>query len=204
MRFILASNSPRRKEILSQIRLSFDVIPSSFEEKENGMSPPELVKHFAYMKAKDVYEKVYANKEAGESKQINETFVIGADTIVLCDKVMGKPRDASDAFEMLKALSGKEHYVLTGVSVINAADGSCITEYENTKVSFKALSEKEIETYIQSGEAFDKAGAYAIQGLGSLFVEKIEGCYFNVVGFPVRLFSRIMERMGYSLMNHIG
>ncbi len=193
MRLILASNSPRRKEILSQIGLNFEVIPSRFEENSLELEPEELVKHFAYMKARDVYSRIRGTVET-------DTFVIGSDTIVFCDNIMGKPKNDADAFAMLRRLSNREHYVMTGVSVINAIDGRVVTEYEKTKVYFRAISDDEIKKYISSGEPLDKAGAYAIQGIGSLFVKGIEGCYFNVVGFPIFRFSNIMKALGYNLL----
>lgn len=189
MRIILASNSPRRKELLSQIGLEYDVIPSSFEEKAIHKEASDMVKHFAFNKAADVASSIK-----------NDALVIGADTIVYLDKVLGKPVDEEDAFRMLKSLSGKEHYVLTGLSVIHALTGSFVTEFESTKVRMKPLSDNEILNYIRTGEPMDKAGAYAIQGIGSLFIEGITGDYFNVVGLPLFRLGRILESFGVKLL----
>lgn len=191
MRIILASNSPRRKELLSQIGLDYDVIPSSFEEKITDMEVSELVRHFAYMKAKDVASSVE-----------DDALVIGADTVVYLDEVLGKPRDEEDAFRMLRKLSGREHYVLSGFSVIQAKTGRCTTEFESTKVKIRHLEDYEILNYINTGEPMDKAGAYAIQGLGSLFVEEIKGDYFNVVGLPLYRLGRVLESFGLELLEN--
>lgn len=189
MRIILASNSPRRREILSQIGIQYEVIPSKFEENALNMSPENMVMYFAEEKAMDVAKKV---KE--------EAFVIGADTIVYQNGIMGKPKDNEDAARMLKNLSGVFHGVITGISVVHTPSLNKITDYERTLVKFKNISDDEIHAYIKSGEPMDKAGAYAIQGIGSLLVEKIEGCYFNVVGLPVYRLSKILEGFGYKIL----
>jgi septum formation protein len=193
MRIILASNSPRRKELLSQIGVSFEVIPSKFEEQLVELPPSKLVEHFAYMKAADVASSI---KE--------KALVLGSDTIVCLDEskgmVLGKPRDKADAFDMLRKLSGKQHFVISGISVIDTATGESITAHEVTRVRMKEFSDAEIEAYIRTGEPMDKAGAYAIQGLGSLFVEGIEGDYFNVVGLPLFRLSGMLERFGVKLL----
>ncbi len=190
MRIILASNSPRRREILSQLGVQYDVIPSDYEEKSENNNPYELVMLFAENKAKSVAESI---KE--------KALVIGADTIVYKDEVMGKPKSKADAAGMLKKLSGSTHSVITGISVIQTPEMKIITDYEETIVRFKDISESEIDAYVRSGEPADKAGAYAIQGLGSLLVQGIEGCYFNVVGLPVYKLSVILERLGYKILN---
>lgn len=189
MRIILASNSPRRKELLSQMGLDYDIIPSGFEEKATNMEASELVRHFAYMKATDVASSVK-----------DDALVIGADTIVYLDKVLGKPTDEGDAYRMLQSLSGKEHHVLSGISVIHTLTGRCITEFESTRVKIRQLSENEILSYIRTREPMDKAGSYAIQGLGSLFVEGIIGDYFNVVGLPLFRLGKILESFGVELL----
>jgi len=189
MRIILASNSPRRKELLSQVGVTFEVIPSEFEEHLIELPPEKLVEHFAYMKAKDVAQ-----------AQNEEALVIGSDTIVCLDEIMGKPRNKEDAFNMLKKLSGKHHRVLSGLSIINTATGESMTEHESTRVKMKELSDAEIMAYINTGEPADKAGAYAIQGMGSLFVEGIEGDYFNVVGLPLFRLGKMLESFGLKLI----
>lgn len=193
MNIVLASNSPRRKEILDQLNLKFEVIPSAFEENPVDMEPCALAEHFACMKALDVFEKHRKHFRP-------DTFVIGSDTIVYKDKIMGKPKNPEDAFLMLRSLSGSEHQVISGLSVIHTASGQAITLHDITKVWIRDLTDNEILNYIASGEPQDKAGAYAIQGLGSLFVEKIQGDYFNVVGLPVNKLYRIMQEFGIDLI----
>ena len=189
MRIILASNSPRRKELLSQTGIKFEVIPSSFEENIAELPASKLVEHFAYMKAKDVAESIEG-----------DALVIGSDTIVYCDEIMGKPRNREDAFCMLAKLSGKQHLVISGISIINTATGESLTEHESTRVKIKELSNAEITAYINTGEPEDKAGAYAIQGLGSLFVEGIQGDYFNIVGLPIFRLRKMLEHFGVKLI----
>jgi septum formation protein len=189
MRIILASNSPRRKELLAQLGVAFEIVPSKFEEQAVQLPPSKLVEHFAYMKGSDVVQSI---KE--------EALVIGSDTIVCLDEIMGKPRDQEDAFNMLKKLSGKQHQVLSGLCIINTVTGESLTEHECTKVKMKELSDAEITAYINTGEPMDKAGAYAIQGMGSLFVEGIEGDYFNVVGLPLFRLGKMLEHFGVKLL----
>jgi len=189
MRIILASNSPRRKELLSQIGTVFEVIPSKFEESKVDLPVLKMVEYFAYRKAKDVASLVR-----------DDALVIGADTIVFLDEIMGKPRNREDASNMLKKLSGKRHIVATGLSVINTATGESLTGHESTAVKMKKLSSDEITAYINTGEPSDKAGAYAIQGKGSLFIEGIEGDYFNIVGLPLFRLSMMLEHFGVKLI----
>lgn len=172
---ILASGSPRRQELLQQIGLEFTVIPSSFVEDEGlAGSPPEVAMHNALGKAKSVV----AEMEAG--------LVLGADTVVVCDgQLLGKPKDRDDARRMLQLLSGRWHEVLTAVALIDASTGCVRQELVRTRVHMHALRQDEIEGYLDSGEPFDKAGAYGIQGLAGQFVDRIDGCYFNVVGLPL-------------------
>lgn len=189
MRIILASNSPRRREILSQLGVQYDVIPSDYEEKTADIEPHELVMLFAENKAKSVVNNIKG-----------KALVIGADTIVYKDEIMGKPKTKDDAARMLRKLSGSTHSVITGISVIRTPAMSITTDYEETYVKFKDISEKEIDAYVNSGEVWDKAGAYAIQGLGSLLVQRIEGCYFNVVGLPIYKLSTMLKKFGYEIL----
>jgi septum formation protein len=189
--FILASSSPRRIEILKNLNLEFLVMPSNYEEqiKEN-LSPGETAVHLAKNKAIDVYNRVGGNK-----------LIVAADTIVFCDeKILGKPSNFDDAYNMLKKLSGKKHKVITGICIVNNDLNSILEEFEETVVEFKELSESEIINYIKTGEPMDKAGAYGIQGYGGFFVKGIQGCYFNVVGFPVYKFYSIMGGLGVNLL----
>ena len=174
-RLILASKSPRRRYLLEQAGLEFSVIPSNFEENSIPRSSPEFyVKRLAEAKAKDI------------SQRYPDSWVIGADTIVLIDNTMlGKPGSRSEARKMLRSLSGKTHQVLTGYCICCEATGRFFSETIKTGLCFKELTGLENDWYINSGEPFDKAGAYAIQGIGTFLVKRIHGSYTNVVGLPV-------------------
>jgi septum formation protein len=174
-RLILASKSPRRSDLLEQAGLTFSVIPSDFDESTVAMSDPDsYVIALAESKAIDISEKHPAS------------WVIGADTIVLIDrKILGKPDSQEEARDMLQRLSGKTHQVLTGYCICCKMKNRFFSETVKTDVRFKKLSDAEIEWYIQTDEPFDKAGAYAIQGLGTFLVKRINGSYTNVVGLPV-------------------
>jgi septum formation protein len=181
---ILASRSPRRRELLKLARLPFEVSVSTIEEKmEQGIEPGQLVESLAQMKAIDV------------ARDHDDSVVLGADTVVVFrDRILGKPNSADNAREMLALLSGKTHQVYTGVTIIH--NKTVRTFHESTNVTFWDLSAEEIDAYIQSGESFDKAGGYGIQGLGSLLVKEIYGDYFNVVGLPISRIVRELKRFG--------
>ena len=172
---ILASKSPRRKDLLAQAGLPFRIVPSAVDESGIDAAEPEsLVEILAKAKAQDV---------AGAHP---DSWVIGADTIVLMGgEILGKPESTDMARQMIQRLNGRVHAVLTGYAIYCAAKSICISGVEKTEVHFKHLSQQEIEWYIQTDEPFDKAGAYAIQGLGSFLVKRICGSYTNVVGLPV-------------------
>ena len=174
-RLILASKSPRRSYLLDQAGLTFTVIPSSFDENSVSLSKPETyVKTLAEAKADDV------------AKSYPESWVIGADTIVVIDGIiLGKPDSKEHARTMLKRLSGKTHHVYTGYCICCRAKERVFSNTVKTDVLFKNLADNEIEWYINTSEPFDKAGAYAIQGLGTFIVKSIKGSYTNVVGLPV-------------------
>ena len=175
-RLILASASPRRAALLSQIGLTFEVYPSNLPEPvpPNDVSPEVVTQQLASLKTQDV------------AKRYTEGIVIGADTLVSFEKeLLGKPQNDKHALQMLTKLSNKCHSVVTGVSLINLKENREITWSEVTKVYFRKISKDEILYYIKSSEASDKAGAYGIQGRGAAFVQRIEGCYFNVVGLPL-------------------
>jgi septum formation protein len=175
---ILASGSPRRAEILRTIGWPFEARPANIDEtRRPDEDPLSYVQRLAREKA-----------EAAAAYESTERLVVGADTIVLIDdEILGKPRDQDDARRMLGLLSGKWHAVLTGMALLNRSSSKLSLARELTEVKFAALREDEIEWYIGTGEPMDKAGAYAIQGLGARFVEGIKGDYYNVVGLPVRL-----------------
>lgn len=189
MKIILASASPRRIEILKNINLDIEVIPSMFEEQEIFDNPVEMVSKFAYNKALDVKNRIVEDN----------ALIIAADTIVFKDgKILGKPKNQEDAMNMLKLLRNSVHQVYTGLAVFY--EDNYIVDYEVTDVYFKDITDEEIVGYIKTNEPMDKAGAYAIQGIGSLFVEKIDGCYFNVVGLPISKFYEIIKRMGIKIL----
>lgn len=183
-KIILASGSPRRKEILDKYDLNPLVIKSQASEIINdGEAPEQIAMTLAFRKSIDV------------SRHYTDHIVIGADTIVVYEEqVLGKPADKEDAFRMLTLLSGKTHRVITGVSIIKESVGIKIVDYDITYVKFKYLSEDRIRNYINTNEYADKAGSYGIQGLGGILVEKIDGCYFNVVGLPLTRIDYILSR----------
>lgn len=179
---ILASRSPRRAFLLKQVGLNFKQIPSHIEEHLNGMEPEDFVLHYAKKKAEDIH------------KTHPDSLIIGADTIVvLRNEIIGKPQNNEDAFNILKNLSGKCHEVYTGVSIL--LNEIHISEIAKTKVYFTFISDEDIREYVFTGEPMDKAGAYGIQGFGSQFIDKIEGCYFNVMGFPIPLFYKMCIKL---------
>ena len=175
---ILASASPRRAALLSQIGLTYDVRPS------DAVEPPHHV--YADKTASEVTQELALLKASSVAQHYDNGLIIGADTLVALDsKLLGKPADDAEAFAMLTALSNISHEVVTGVALIDAASGREHVWSETTQVYFRKLKDTEITAYIQSGEPSDKAGAYGIQGRGAAFVRRIEGCYFNVVGLPL-------------------
>lgn len=176
---ILASQSPRRRELLKLITADFNAVSSDVDETlPEGISPSEAV--------------LYLSKIKAEPFRNDNDIIIGADTVVSIDsKILGKPSDTENARQMLKTLSGREHSVFTGVTIING--GKEESFYAETKVKFLDLTDSDIDNYIKTGEPMDKAGAYGIQGYGSLLVEKIDGDYFNVVGLPVSRLNKVLE-----------
>jgi septum formation protein len=177
---ILASQSPRRRELLATAGLQFIVRSRPVAEiRAEGEPPIEYVRRLARAKA----------ETAREAHEPTDEIVLGADTVVvLGDRVLEKPVDADDARGMLRALSGREHVVITGICLMHADEA--IVDHESTRVHFVELTDGEIDAYVSSGEPMDKAGGYAIQGLASKFVDRIEGCYFNVMGLPLALVYR--------------
>lgn len=189
-KIILGSGSPRRKELLSQIGVPFEVCVSEKEEIYTQTIPKEIVKELALMKAENVASEIPAKN----------TIVIGADTVVVHqDQILGKPKDEQDAFRMIQSLQGDVHQVYTGVAILDFdGDGekTVISHVVETRVSVNPMSEEEIWKYVQSKEPMDKAGAYGIQGKFSAFIEKIEGDYFNVVGLPVSYVYQMLKQLG--------
>ncbi len=185
-KIILASASPRRKELLEKMGLEFEIITSEVEENiENGPYSKDLVENLALEKALDV------------SKKVNSpAFIIGADTVVVIDGIiLGKPKDKDDAVRILSLLSGRTHTVVTSIAVIDTEKHTQSIESVESKVTFKELSLKEMEDYIATGEPMDKAGAYGIQGYASSFITSICGCYTNVVGISTYKLSEMLKEL---------
>lgn len=186
-KIILASASPRRREILTNLGLNFEVLVSDADESkiDKNSIPVEIyVQELALLKAMAVAQKL-KNRSA---------VIISADTVVYLDgEVLGKPKTEADAFEMLSKLSGKSHSVFSGLCVMDAKTLKSVCTREETKVFFKELTAEKIQDYIKTSEPMDKAGAYAVQGLGALFTEKVEGDFFNVIGLPVKRLAEILE-----------
>lgn len=187
----MASASPRRQQLLNQIGLEFEVIPSRIEEvMDESLEATQVAVSLAAQKCRDIASRLDGNY-----------LIIAADTIVVRNnRLLGKPRDAEDAFETLKSLSGQWHDVITGLCICRTSEKKFIEEYEITRVKMAHHSDKFIKSYIETGEPFDKAGSYGIQGYGSLLVEKIEGCYFNVMGLPIYKLSSILGQLGVKLL----
>ncbi len=180
---ILASSSPRRRELMRGMGLQFDIIPSDVnEEVPADLEPAQIVEELAFRKASDV------------ARSYPDKIVIGSDTVVVWNgTVLGKPRDEEEAFQMLSRLQGDWHRVYTGLAVIQAQAGIKKLGHTCTRVQMKPLSPEKIKRYISSGEPMDKAGAYAIQGIGATLVQRLDGDYFTVVGLPVSLLADYLE-----------
>ena len=213
VRLVLASASPRRRELLSQIGLEFTVMPSTKEENAKTTEAGALVQELSRQKAVDIWEQLSGgqgqNPDADQEQISEETqepnlngkrqpelLVIGADTVVCCEgKILGKPHSREAAAEMLTALQGRSHEVYTGVTLYSQSE--TVTFFECTQVEFYPMTEVEISEYIDSKEPMDKAGAYGIQGLGARFVKGIRGDYNNVVGLPVGRLSQELKSHGW-------
>ncbi len=188
MRVILASKSPRRCEILTTLGVSFEIVVSQADETCFETDPAKLVEILSRRKA----EAVLAGGDFGD-----DTLIIGCDTVVAIDgKILGKPKDGADAERMLHLLSGRTHEVFSGLTMLY--NGKVITSHDRTEVRFVSMTDCEIRDYIASGEPNDKAGAYAIQGAGARFIAGINGCYYNVVGLPVALLTRLIRENNLS------
>jgi septum formation protein len=186
---ILASASPRRKELLEKTGLAFKVDPSDCaEDRHNGLPPESLAKAISI------------NKAALAAVKYPDAIVIAADTFgVIRGKIIGKPETAAEAIKMLRRLSGKSHRVITGLTVIDTARHKMITRVVETRVYIKKMTEAEIQNYVATGEPLDKAGAYAIQGRGAFLVEKIAGDYYNVVGLPLQTLAAVLKELGVEM-----
>ena len=183
-RMILASSSPRRKELLNQIGLKFDILPSEYkEDMTKNLTSEVLAKELAHGKAQAV------------AKKVRSGVVIGCDTFIEHKKKrIGKPKNKKSAADILKNISGQTIRIYSGIAIIDVDEKKELVDYEMTKIKIKKLSQKEIDAYVETGEPLDKAGAFAIQGRGAIFIEKIEGCYSNVVGMPLyKLYNNLQK-----------
>jgi len=189
-RLVLASGSPRRKELLASLGLSFEIQVSDVDETiEHGADPVQIVQELAYRKAQAV------------ANDLQNAMVLGADTIVVQDGViLGKPTDAEDAKRMLNMLSGRSHHVYTGIALVEAGGDLVIRDIQGTEVMVKQLTSEQIDAYVATGEPMDKAGAYGIQGLAAQFITEIHGDYFNVVGLPISLLADRLTECGFNVL----
>lgn len=189
MKLILASKSPRRKEILENLGVKFDIVTCETDESTDETDARRYVEEIARRKGEAVKKLLL-----DEGKFDSETIILSSDTVVLsCDgEIMGKPRDREDAKRMICAFSGRPHFVISGISLIS--NSKTVTTSECTTVYFDTVDEADLESYLDTDEAYDKAGAYAIQGFASLWINGIEGDYFNVVGLPVKKLSDTLKK----------
>lgn len=193
-KWILASASPRRKEILERLGLRFRVIPSGIQEP--GRSRNETPSNYAV--------RIARLKSAEIAKQQKSGLIIGVDTIVVQGtRILGKPENASEAKSMLRRLSGRWHEVISGICLTDCREGRTRSGFGLSRVHFRRLSEDDLDWYVKTGEYCDKAGAYGIQGYASLFTDRIEGCYFNIVGFPLAAFQQLCRKSGINLINEL-
>lgn len=199
MNYILASSSPRRKELLKKTGISFTIIPSSIEEKITKTVPSDIVMELAAQKARAVFESLRQSNtgSAAGTDRAEDLTVIGADTIVVYrGEILGKPADKSEAYDMLSMLSDRTHQVYTGVSLIVRRHGKTTvnTFYEKTDVTFYPVHKEDLHAYVESGDPLDKAGAYGIQGDFAIHIKEIKGDYNNVVGLPLgRLYQELQQ-----------
>ena len=188
MKVILASKSPRRKEILENLGFEFEIITADTDESSDVPDPESLVQLLAVRKGSAV----------NQLRPEDDTLIISCDTVVcLNGAVLGKPHSEDEAKEMLRSLSNRRHTVLSGLALFY--NGKTISGVDKTEVYFGKMPESFIESYVASGDPMDKAGAYAVQGKTSLYIDKIDGCYFNVVGLPVRLLAKLLTSLGLDL-----
>ena len=196
LNLILASASPRRIELLKLINLDFEVMPANINEESEGFNDAgKYVMEMSKRKALYVAKKL-------KGKAAEGTYVLGADTVVSIDGIiLGKPTDKNHAFRMLKLMENRWHEVITGLTLVNASTLKHRTDSELTRVKISSYPKGFLDRYLSTREPYDKAGSYGIQGLGSLMVECIEGCYFNVMGLPLFRLSRMLEKEGYEVLS---
>ncbi|MCL5970723.1 MAG: Maf family protein [Patescibacteria group bacterium] len=190
-KIILASKSPRRKELLERIGLKFEIKVSNFDEDSIPFSDPtEYVEKISQSKAKDV------------AKDLKDAIIIAADTTIVLDgKIIGKPTSAENAKKILQQLSGRDHLVITGFTILDSKSNVLITKSVKSTVFFKELSEQEIDVYVATGEPLDKAGAYGVQEKAGIFLDRIEGDFFNVVGLPILAVYEELKKFGVVITN---
>ncbi len=190
-KLVLASASPRRRELLSLVGLEYEVLPADIDESVKGYEDAgKYVMDMSRIKAETVRDKLW------ETGAVPKT-VLAADTTVVVDgSILGKPADKQDALRMLNLIGGRWHEVITGITLAHGKSGQVLTQAERTRVKIREISPDFAERYIGTGEPFDKAGSYGIQGFGSLLVEEIEGCYFNVMGLPLYKLSTMLQTLG--------
>lgn len=194
-KLVLASQSPRRVELLKLLGLQFDTIPSDIDESTELTDPIEVVKFLATAKAQLVASQLAKN---GTPQAV---LVLGADTIVvLGTKILGKPTSRDDAYRMLESMSGQAHKVYTGVAIADLRTGDVIADYACSDVVFRNVTPDEIAAYVQTDEPLDKAGSYAVQGAASAFIDKIVGCYTNIIGLPTPLTVRMLRGLGLQVL----
>jgi len=202
-KLILASASPRRKKVLELLKLDFEVIkPEDFEE-ERLKDPYRTVVQNSIAKARSVYNYLKKREHGGESKSYPGGFLIaGFDTIIYINRrILGKPSGMEEAIGFLKVLSGKIHLAISGVCIMDSVSGKYIYDTETTRVKFRKITMAEIEKYVNKEVVTDKAGAYDVSGYGSLLVEKINGCFFNIAGFPVSRFVDLLGKSGFNVID---
>ena len=194
MKFILASGSPRRNEILKNLGLRFEVVLPDVDETSDERDPRRLTEELSYRKGVAVY---------GALGKPTDTVIISSDTVVAIDgEILGKPCDQGDAERMLRMLSGRSHEVISGICL--TYNGKSVTAHEVTEVVFDAMTDGDIATAVTLGEPLDKAGAYAVQGIASLFIKELRGDYFNVVGLPVNLLVKTLKNeLGINICDHL-
>ncbi len=194
----LASSSPRRQELVRMLQLPVHIYPSNTDESiDPGTPPAHIVEQLSMRKASAVKQHILA-----ESESAVDGVILGSDTIVVLNgQVLGKPTDANHANEMLSALQGHTHEVLTGIALLDLKTEHAIIRHRITKVTMKQLTTNQIDRYIATGEPLDKAGSYGIQGIGATLIDSIDGCYFNVVGLPISLLSDMLDEMGMGVLH---
>ncbi|MNI10921.1 Septum formation protein Maf [compost metagenome] len=198
-RVILASTSPRRKELVASLNIPYDIVPSHADEATpENWSPMQIVTELAKRKAEAVYHSLDSSDSSRETG-----VIVGSDTIVVMDgEVLGKPKNEEEAATMIASLQGRSHTVYTGVACIDSNTGEMLVDYRSTEVTMRSLTNEEVLAYARSGEGLDKAGAYAIQGLGATLVTGIQGCYFNVVGLPLSLLAQMLEHFDIRVLDN--